>query len=399
MSSPAIDNLSTRTRLLILVLGSLGFITAVMGPLAVSVSKGKDAEFKRRLEAASAYDDHVLALQTRETERASSKLGFIATTMLALTVFSGLYAARGIARRVTHLTAAAERMRDGDLDTPVRTQGNTELDGLARSLDRMRGDLRRVLALSVKTTELEKDLAIASTMQSMFLPKQTRFERGALRLAAHYRPAARCGGDFWWHGTLADGRTLIVVGDVTGHGTGPAMITASATTALHTLCAEGLAEEPPRLLHELNDVLREACDGLFYTTLSAALIDDRRGHVTLWNAGAPPVLVLQPDGSLEVLVAAGSRLGEHELTLGECELDLAAGARLLMFTDGVPELVLDGGLTLGLRRLRKALGEGQALALDAAFDRLVSLLRVSDAGRIEDDMTLLLIEVAPESHA
>jgi len=51
----------------------------------------------------------------------------------------------------------------------------------------------------------------------------------------HFKPPTQCGGDWWSFSELPDDRVMIIIGDVTGHGVGSAMITAAAKGAASTL--------------------------------------------------------------------------------------------------------------------------------------------------------------------
>lgn len=388
------DNHSMRTRMIFLVLGSLMFIAGAMGPIAVSMANSKNEEFRQKLEKIGGGSMAVYERQVQATEEASASMGIAATALLLFTLACGLYAARGIVRRLVELTESAERIREGDLDTPVRVEAETELDSLAVALDRMRFDLKQVVALSLQRTDLEKDLAVASTVQAFFLPKQARLESDGVSLRAYYRPAARCGGDWWWAHKEPDGTLLILVGDVTGHGTGPAMITASLASAFHMLLQQGGAKDPEQLLSDVNDILLDTCKEKFFVTLGALTVEQTTGRVRLYNAGAPPMLVVSPSGEVEALTASGNRLGESTVKLGVTEAVLAPGSRILAFTDGVPELTQTDGKTLGLRRLRKLLSEISTDDTDRAHERLSALLETAAGGApLEDDMTYVLIEV------
>jgi signal transduction histidine kinase len=64
---------------------------------------------------------------------------------LVLSALVGLMLARAIARPVRELTRAANRLAQGDFDTPVDTQSPGELGELARAFRSMSGDLRQML--------------------------------------------------------------------------------------------------------------------------------------------------------------------------------------------------------------------------------------------------------------
>ena len=67
---------------------------------------------------------------------------------------------------------------------------------------------------------MEQDLALTGAVQHMLLPSDDVVYEPDLRVAGFYRPASRCGGDWWWFERLADGHALVLLGDVTGHGAG-----------------------------------------------------------------------------------------------------------------------------------------------------------------------------------
>jgi serine phosphatase RsbU (regulator of sigma subunit) len=65
----------------------------------------------------------------------------------------------------------------------------------------------------------------------MLVPSEDVIDRGGIRLAGYFEPAAECGGDWWTVHDMPEDRVLIVIGDVTGHGISSAMITGVAKAA------------------------------------------------------------------------------------------------------------------------------------------------------------------------
>ena len=63
------------------------------------------------------------------------------------------------------------------------------------------------------------------------MPPPDLVERQFVKLAGYFLPASQCGGDWWTVHDMPDGRVLVVIGDVTGHGVPSAMITAAAKAA------------------------------------------------------------------------------------------------------------------------------------------------------------------------
>ena len=155
-----VDQTSIRTRILVLVFGSLMFVVSSMGLFAVYTAHQNNERFERSLrpfpEAKAIY-----AAAQRETQSGSAKMDITAMALMGLTLACGLFASRSIVRRMGELREAAQRMAAFDLESPVRIEADTELDHVAAALDHMRGDLRRVLSLSVEAASLER-LAVGS---------------------------------------------------------------------------------------------------------------------------------------------------------------------------------------------------------------------------------------------
>jgi len=108
-----------------------------------------------------------VAIQQEESEAFAvlgpSQFGFFTTAVLLL--FMALLLSRGLGRSViepvAQLSERAERLRQGDLDTPVTVEGDRELQILARSLDEAReqlgSSLRELTALNEHLEELVAD--------------------------------------------------------------------------------------------------------------------------------------------------------------------------------------------------------------------------------------------------
>ena len=141
----------------------------------------------------------------------------------------------------------------------------------------------------------ERDLALTGAVQTGFLPEHNEITTQHMQLVGVYRPADACGGDWWWHESMPDGRHLIMVGDVTGHGPGPAMVTAAVATAFRVLLELGITTMDQALALLNREVLRVG-KGQYHMTMAALELDDATGRWILHSAGAPPILSLNTEG-------------------------------------------------------------------------------------------------------
>jgi GAF domain-containing protein len=163
-----------------------------------------------------------------------------------------------------------------------------------------------------------------------------------LQLAARYRPAgqdAEVGGDWYDAFLLPDGDLAVVIGDVVGHDMAAAASMGQLRSMLRALAVD-TGGAPDDVVARL-DRLATGLHVTSFTTLVYGRIR-RAGpqHVLCWaNAGHPPPLRIDPDGSGRLLTETqGLVLGAQPDVVRSCaEVALPPGATLLLYTDGLTE--------------------------------------------------------------
>src|SRR5262249_52982189 len=147
----------------------------------------------------------------------------------------------------------------------------------------------RLLILMRETAEkatLEKELEVARMIQETLVPPPDLVDRGFAQLAGYFLPASQCGGDWWTMHDLPDGRLLVVIGDVPGHGVPSAMITAAAKASCDVVRAtEGAKLTVTRLLEVMNRAIFESAKRKFVMTCFASILDPKTRTITYANAG------------------------------------------------------------------------------------------------------------------
>ncbi|MFE7170702.1 PP2C family protein-serine/threonine phosphatase [Streptomyces sp. NPDC057616] len=206
-----------------------------------------------------------------------------------------------------------------------------------------------------------------------------------LDVAIRYLPAGKravVGGDWCETVRLHFGRTLLVVGDVMGHGVEAAVDMASYRSDLRSLAAADLP--PHRILRRLDDIAAREPDRRPATCL-VARVDPVRGRVTLSGAGHLPPVVVGGDGRTSPLpVPVGPPLGTGIGGYEPATHDLDETQTLLMFTDGLVERRgedIDVSLDR-LARIRFSPGVGLDDVLETVLARLGAL-------HAEDDVAVL----------
>lgn len=247
---------------------------------------------------------------------------------------------------------------------------------------------------SLEKVRLERSLEIASEIQAGLLPKAAPTVPG-YELFGWYRPAEHASGDFYDFVRSKAGGTSFVVGDVTGHGVGPALVTATAQASLRSLTR--VLDDPGEVVTMLNQDLSERVDsGMFLTLFLAQL--GKGGVVRTLNAGhTPPLLWRAASNTIESLKADGPALGmisDFEYSTGKT-LTMEEGDLLLAFTDGIvearhpsfPDRLFDDA---GVRAVLADAGF-RGIGAKATVEAIAAAALEFAGGAREDDLTLVAV--------
>lgn len=265
--------------------------------------------------------------------------------------------------------------------------------GLAYLVVRMQRQRVRRAEREGRLAVVERDLELTGAVQTGFLPEHNEINTEHLQMLGLYKPADACGGDWWWHEPLSAGRHVVLCGDVTGHGPGPAMVTAAVATAFRVLMENGL-DDVTRALELLNKEVLRVGKGRYHMTMAALEVEEATGRWILYSAGAPPMLSLNRNGKHKVHFCAGAPLGtETGFETGRVEGKLEPTERLLMYTDGIPEIILPNGNAMGMRRFSQEYERTRPQGLRDAAASIFNYADLTQAGQAQgDDWTLTMIE-------
>ncbi|MCB5164231.1 SpoIIE family protein phosphatase [Streptomyces bambusae] len=247
-----------------------------------------------------------------------------------------------------------------------------------------------------------REHAMAVTLQRSLLPRVLP-DQSAVEVAYRYLPAKPgVGGDWFDVIALPGARVALVVGDVVGHGLHAAATMGRLRTAVHNFSTLDLP--PEELLGHLDELGgRIDADGgpeggadgdrsgITGATCLYAIYDPASGRCAVASAGHPGPAVVHPDGRVEFPeLSTGLPLGVGVggIPYESTSLELPAGSRLVMFTDGLLE-DRDRDFDTGLGLLRRALDRpGGRTPEQTCADVLAGVL-VPAPG---DDIALLVAE-------
>lgn len=255
----------------------------------------------------------------------------------------------------------------------------------------------RDLQMKNRLVAVEKDLELTGLIQTGFLPKAAAWSGGGLAIHGFYKPADKASGDWWWYEQTGEDQILVVVGDVTGHGAGAAMVTAAASTAFRAPSGGNSSPLIDRF-RAVNEVIYSIAGGEYRMTATAVEVNCSSGECRLYNAGGLPGLISRPGArKAKVVAAPGVPLGDGQFGLGEKSVVLAPGERLILLTDGIPEIEKPNGRMMGLAEFSSKFHGSYPQPLALAVTELYEhAMHTKGESVQDDDWTFTIIERSRE---
>ena len=243
---------------------------------------------------------------------------------------------------------------------------------------------------TIALQEQEKELKRAREIQQMLLPNTLPQIPGA-QISGAWQPAREGGGDYFDVIQLDEKRIGICVGDVAGKGITAALLMANLQASFRAFAT---ADASPRLVcGKLNKFLCANVATGKFVTFFYAVLDPGKRTLTYENAGHSPGLLLRAKGEIESLRGGGAVLGVlPDWDYQDYEVQLSAGDKLLLSTDGITEAESAQLEEFGEERLLKAARtqDGSALETQRAIMQLVTAFC---GGNFRDDATLLVLKL------
>ncbi len=247
--------------------------------------------------------------------------------------------------------------------------------------------------LEKRQKEIEADLILAARVQQSLAPKSTVW--GAIQVESFYLPARTIGGDFGLVSSPDEKHLNLMVCDVSGHGIGSALVANRIYSETMTQLQNGapLGE----MLRQLNSfVMRSIESSVILFTLAAARLDRSGRRMSFAGAGHPPAMIVQPGEEPRLLGSHSTVLGAFPDAVAEnasVEVDLRAGDRIVLYTDGITDVFDSRGEILGVEGVRKFVREAALLPFSKMKQAILDKVAAWREGPPSDDMSLVLVEV------
>ena len=350
----------------------------------------------------------ILCIQRPISELENAKRPFqirIAVTTISLAViliaFIVVFFRRQVFTPIKRVSAeatrfAAENTKGEPLSGISRFK---EFDDLAQSIDTMETDMVNYMAnLTVLTADKERvstELSMAARIQTEMLPNTFPAfpDKPEFDIYAQMDPAREVGGDFYDYFLIDEDHVCLVIADVSGKGIPASLFMMRSKIIISDLAMVG--KSPAEILKDANNRICDNNHLNMFVTVWLGILEISTGKLVAANAGHEYPVLKHADGKFEIVKDThGFVLGGMEgLKYREYELDLEPGAKLFVYTDGVPEATDAENNMFGMDRLLDTLNSEP----DANPEKVLGNVRAAVDGFVKDaeqfdDLTMLCVE-------
>ena len=274
-----------------------------------------------------------------------------------------------------------------------------EIGALAASIDAMEEQIQdyveNLTRITAEKERISTELELATRIQSDMLPNVFPAfpERSEFDIYAGMDPAKEVGGDFYDFFLIDEDHLCMVMADVSGKGV-PAALFMMASKIILANHAK-MWKTPAQVLADTNAAICANNREEMFVTVWLGVLEISTGVLTAANAGHEYPVLKTPDGAFELIKDKhGFVIGGMEgMKYRDYELRLEKGAKLYLYTDGVPEATDTQNEMFGTERMLAALNASP----EASPQELLNNVRRAVDGFMKDaeqfdDLTMLCLE-------
>jgi serine phosphatase RsbU (regulator of sigma subunit) len=281
------------------------------------------------------------------------------------------------------------------VDSPFGVSRFTEQDlqvlTLIAGVAAIRIENVRLLEVQQEKKRLVEELAVASEIQLRLHPATPPPIPGYDLIGMSF-PCFEVGGDYYDFIEKRDGRFVIALGDVSGKGTGAALLMSSLHAAVRAQTTTRLSAS--EVVSEINNYIYDNTPTNRYVTLFYSELDARSHHLIYINAGHNPPLLARASGEVTRLDVGGFPVGitpDGEYREGWVQFE--PGDVLVIYSDGVTESVNEQEEEFGEPLLIEVVQKHRGRTAAGLRDRIdEALTRFVGKAKTVDDLTLVIVK-------
>lgn len=246
-------------------------------------------------------------------------------------------------------------------------------------------------AVRMQEQQLERDISMARLVQLRLLPTEPP-QHVHSEMAVRFLPARSIGGDLYDFLEYGDGKTAIMLGDVSGKAAPAALFAALVSGIMRSAALQH--PEPAAMLALLNESLQERRLESQYVTMLYTLWNDETRTLYVANSGAVQPIVCH-NGQSECIRAEGFPLGLFSgTTYDEIAVTAAPGDTFIFISDGITDAENMQGEQYGPEKLSSLLLTLHNRSADQIADAILAdVTRFQGERERFDDETIIVLRV------
>ncbi|GAB4277157.1 MAG: hypothetical protein Kow0029_19730 [Candidatus Rifleibacteriota bacterium] len=299
---------------------------------------------------------------------------------IGLIVALGFLLARSFLFPLRSISEGAEAIKNKDFDVRLPIVSNDEFGQIASVFNETMIDL--------------EELKVAGIVQEQLLPQKIP-ETGPFKIFGKSFSMSDVGGDYYDFFASSETSFGILIGEVSGHGVGAALIMAMAKAGV--LQSQDFLNKPKELVQRMHKLLSLANSSgkKRYMSFQYINIDYKSHEAAYSNAGGwAPLIVNHETGTIREIKLAGPLLGALKRPVfAETSFSISENEALILYSDGIIEARNTSGNILGFEKFCQIVLRSYDIDPARYYDNIISEYNtfVAGAGKPSDDLTLIIL--------
>jgi phosphoserine phosphatase RsbU/P len=347
------------------------------------------------------YSTKNISLATKGIIYKSISLSTLLGIVIVVTCF--LFIRKLVINPIKELEKSSIKIANNEfVQTPAKNtfMGHDEIDSLTINFNYMVKQIVKLIKDEKEQQRMANELETAKIIQKSFIPTAKNLRVGYFELSGFFQSASECGGDWWHFYPLADKKIMLMLGDVTGHGTPSAMLTAAVKGYCDSIYGRKNID-PSIILEELDIIVRSSGGGdELVMTMFVAILDPIKQKLLYSNAAQNFPFIINEDSnttSPTTLLGNGKRLGylapmskRNNTSFKNHSIDFKVDNILFLYSDGLTEAKNMSKREYSERRLIKKLkGMHTKVTGDIITEIKMDLIDFTEGTPFEDDVTFV----------
>ena len=242
---------------------------------------------------------------------------------------------------------------------------------------------------------METAMEVAHEIQQEMMPSQSPPLEG-FDIACWNRPCDATGGDFCDFVSLDKRHLMLSLGDVSGHGIGPALVSCATRAMLRALWSDNFDIE--EVIRKVNRLIKDDLQDDRFITAFLGVIYSETGLLHYCSAGQAPMLWLHANSSKVDILAANTYPMGILPDMGDIETQktpMQTGDVFALLTDGFYEWARADKERFGIERVVKVIIANHKKNADDILKAIRTAVEDFAATKQSDDLTAIIIKKSP----